>query len=221
LAKTVSPPAKKGELPASFYEDNPQLSKITRITGDPHLDETATYKKKYEAYGEAFVDWVSQRHVDTELPKSVIKDIIAEKAHNFEKVFACIQPGFNATDDSREFFDGYRLVKSDFITAKKTISNAVNWSLVFDVVSNYIIICYPQRESELKVYCKFIMHLLMKSNSDIYFHTFFHAISFTFFFVLTTISRWWYISQKRGIYKNLYFYLCSTSILHSILDPSF
>jgi hypothetical protein len=48
-----------------------------------------------------------------------------------------------------------------------------------------------------------------------------HSIPFTSFLVLITISRWWYISQKRGIHKNLCFNLCSTSILHLILDSSF
>jgi hypothetical protein len=63
----------------------------------------------------------------------------------------------------------------------------------------------------------------MKLNPDIYFHTFFpfFFILFTSFLVLTTVSRWWYISQKRGIHKNPCFKLCSTSILHLILDTSF
>jgi hypothetical protein len=54
-----------------------------------------------------------------------------------------------------------------------------------------------------------------------YLFSYLFSIPFTSFLVLTTISRWWYIFQKRGIHKNLYFNLCSTPILHLILDSSF
>jgi hypothetical protein len=77
--------------------------------------------------------------------------------------------------------------------------------------------CHPE------VFSDFIQRLcyLNEVESKYLLFSYPFSIPFTSFFVLTTISRWWYISQKRGIHKNLCFNLCSTSILHSIFDLSF
>ena len=153
-------------IPSSLFDVAPHLRDLSaNAIRDPHLEATWKLRNAYAGkdVSDPLIDLLQSQPLAQPLPRSIWKTISQDQYVDFEKLFASMEPGYDHSDDLKDFGDGYALVKKDQASARKPLRTEADWIRVFGAWKTAIILLYPHRQFELEGYEKMVCNVFRAS----------------------------------------------------------
>ncbi|KAH9913725.1 uncharacterized protein B0H18DRAFT_1147359, partial [Fomitopsis serialis] len=120
-------------IPSTVLAGAPHLAALKPAIGDEHIQETWRLRQLYstEKAVDPIINAMQQQTWRHPLPRSIWKDLVADKFVSFERIFATMELGYDHDEDTRELAPGLSLVRKDTSSAKRPLRTEADWQRVF------------------------------------------------------------------------------------------
>ncbi|KAG6863889.1 hypothetical protein C0991_002306 [Blastosporella zonata] len=121
---------------------------------DPHIKRPRELKRAFSSDRalEALLNFAKAQSVKDPVSQGIWKLIILDQFVNFTKLYATFNPSYDHNDNPRDFGHDFVLIKKDQINQRRTIASQSDWSRCFDAWAEGVVLFYPHRQDELRVY---------------------------------------------------------------------
>nr|VWO95230.1 N/A [Ganoderma boninense] len=158
-----------GAIPKAVLDVAPYLADVGGPSeSDEHITKTLEIRRvlSREKVADKVITHLQLANLPDPLPRSIWRDIVADKFVHFEKIFAAIDSAFDHDDEPKDFHGGYVLVKRDQFCARKPVETEGDWVRVFEAWATAVKLVYRHRAAELDAYKRIILNVFRARRSE-------------------------------------------------------
>ncbi|KAG6852963.1 hypothetical protein C0991_007881 [Blastosporella zonata] len=152
-------------IPDSVLAAAPYLADKVNVTpDDPHVEKTKELRRVFssERVLDALLNFARSQYVKDPVLQGIWKLIILDQFVDFPKLYATFAPSYNHNDNPRDFGHDFVLIKKDQVNQRRSIVDQSGWTRCFDAWAEGVILFYPHRQRELRVYREEVIDIFQR-----------------------------------------------------------